>query len=707
MCLQFLFLPKSFCPLNHFILSLFLLVLPVAAWSQTDSTTLAPKTESPKKQLRKAKKQLRAGNLYDATDALEAYLELKPEKLKYAWALAETNRLVRDYKAAEKWYKHVYEQAPAEYPQALYYYALMSKMNGNPKEALVLFNDFQKKYRGRDTYYKKWAQTEAAGCELALRLNEESINVLLTHPGTELNSPYTDIAPLMWDDTTLLFSSLPSDTIIRYNERDTTQDKHYIKLYSSIIKGDSLTQAEPFPLFQFDDTHVGNGNFGADGKSFYFTRCWEEKRNAIVCHIYVSEFKEGQWQEPIALGLEVNQPGYSSTQPNVALDDKGQEILYFASNQPRGRGGLDIWYAIKKKGGSFGTARNAGSKINTDRDEATPFFDQEKDTLYFSSNGHIGVGGYDIFRTAGSQSRWTEPENIGYPYNSPADDMYYRLNPDRVSGFVVSNRKGIISVKSETCCDDIFRFMPPKPKLIAVKGFVFDKDDPTKTPINNALVVLSQSNINGNRMDVELGKDTTLNNQEYFFSIDFEKSYKVFGSAVGYLPGSESFNTLGIVESDTLHVDIYLQKLVVGKAYRLRNIYYDYDKWFLRDEAMLTLDTVYNLMMENPTIIVELGSHTDTRATFEYNINLSQRRAESAVKYLLKKGIPQERLVAKGYGETQVMEDCSGYTDCPEAGEGDCPCHQNNRRTEFKIIGTLDAPLNYEDKRYEDLQKKP
>jgi len=156
-----------------------------------------------------------------------------------------------------------------------------------------------------------------------------------------------------------------------------------------------------------------------------------------------------------------------------------------------------------------------------------------------------------------------------------------------------------------------------------------------------------------------------------------------------------------------LHVDIYLQKLIVGKAYRLRNIYYDYDKWFLRDEAKLTLDTVYNLMMDNPTIIVELGSHTDTRATFEYNIKLSQRRAESAVKYLLKRGIPKERLVAKGYGETQVMEDCSDYTDCPEAGEGDCPCHQNNRRTEFKIIGTLDAPLNYEDKRYEDLKQKP
>ncbi len=680
-------------------------MMPIIAWSQTDTTIV--KTESPRKQLRKAKKQLRAGNLYDATDALEDYLAIKPEKVKYAWALAEANRVARDYKSAEKWYKHVYEQAFTDYPQALYYYALMTKMNGKPQEAIALFNDFYKKYRGRETYYKKWAKTEVEGCELALKLNNEPTAIELTHPGSELNSPYTDIAPLFWDDTTLLFSSLPSDTIIRYNERDTTQDKHYIKLYSAVVKGDSIAQAVPFPLFQFNDSHVGNGNFGPDKKSFYFTRCWDEKRLNIVCHIYVSEYKDGAWQEPISLGLEINQPGYSSTHPNIAIDDKGQEVLYFASNQPGGRGGMDIWYAIKKKSGGYGAARNAGSKINTDRDEATPFFDLEKDSLYFSSNGHAGVGGYDIFKTAGSQSRWTEPENIGYPFNSPADDMYYRINQDRVSGFVVSNRKGIISVKSETCCDDIFRFQPPKPKLIAVKGFVIDKNDPTKTPINNALVTLIQADVNGNRMDLELGKDTTLNGHEYFFSIDFENSYKVNGSAAGYLPGSAAFNTLGITESDTLHVDIYLEKLMVGKAYRLRNIYYDYDKWFLRDEAKLTLDTVYNLMMENPTIIVELGSHTDSRATFEYNINLSQRRAESAVKYLIKKGIPKDRLVAKGYGETQVMEDCSVYTDCPEAGAGDCPCHQNNRRTEFKVIGTLDAPLKYEDKRYQDLIKKP
>ncbi|CAN5166211.1 OmpA family protein [soil metagenome] len=699
--MHFFFLPQIVCRVNYSLL-LFLLLLPsTLLWGQTDSTTVKPNTDSPRKQLRKAKKQLRSGNLYDATDALEGYLQLKPEKVKYAWQLAEAYRVARDYKSAEKWYKHVYEQSPDAYREALYFYALMAKMNGKYMEGLALFQQFQKSYKGKDTYYKKWAKTEAEGCELALRLQKQPVPVVLNHLGAEVNSPYTDISPVFWNDSTLLFASLPSDTVIRYNERDTTQYRHYIKFYSAPAAGATFAEATPFTQFQYEDSHVGNGAFSVDGKSFYFTRCFEERRNEIFCNIYVSEWKDGQWQTPIALGPEVNQPGYNITQPNIGADDKGQEVLYFASNQPGGRGGMDIWYAIKKKGGGFAAAKNAG-KLNTDRNEATPFYDVETHTLYFSSNGHVGVGGYDIFKTVGSINKWTEPEHLGYPYNSQTDDMYFRINQDRVTGFVVSNRPGIISIKSETCCDDIFMFAPPQPKLIAVKGFVLDKNDPTKTPVNNALVVLALTDDGGNRVDVDLARDTTQNNQEYFFSIDFEKSYKVNGSAVGWIPGSSSFNTLGLVESDTLHVDIYLQKLVIGKAYRLRNIYYDYDKWFLRDASKLTLDTLYNLMMENPTIIVELGSHTDTRATDKYNLNLSQRRAESAVKYLISRGIPKERLVAKGYGETQVMEDCSGYKDCPEAGEGDCPCHQNNRRTEFMIIGTLDAPLNYEDKRYGD-----
>jgi outer membrane protein OmpA-like peptidoglycan-associated protein len=267
----------------------------------------------------------------------------------------------------------------------------------------------------------------------------------------------------------------------------------------------------------------------------------------------------------------------------------------------------------------------------------------------------------------------------------------------------VSNRPGIMSVRSETCCDDIFLYGYYDVKYIAVTGFVFDEDDPSQTPIENATVALFVSGLNDIQGDIKIGDDTIINNTPYFFSINFDKSYKVTGSASGYLSNSATFHTHGINKSDTLRVDIFLKKFEKEKAYRLKNIYYDYDKWDLRPESEKTLDTLYTLMIENPLIIVELGSHTDIRGSEAYNMNLSQKRAESCVNYLIKKGIPKQRIIPKGYGESKTLEDCTKYADCPDSGTGDCPCHQINRRTEFKIIGELDAPLEYQQDTMEDV----
>ncbi|HXH18512.1 MAG TPA: OmpA family protein, partial [Chitinophagales bacterium] len=347
--------------------------------------------------------------------------------------------------------------------------------------------------------------------------------------------------------------------------------------------------------------------------------------------------------------------------------------------------------------------KNAGPKINSDRDEATPFYDAASGTLYFSSNGLVNMGGYDIYKASGSASKWDEPVNIGYPINSSTDDMYFTITGDGKRGYFVSNRPGIISIRSETCCDDIFSYEYIKIIHVAVMGFVYDEDDTTHTPIENARVGLALESSEGILQNIPIGEDTIVNRTPYFFSLNLEKDYRVTGSAEGYLSNSATFHTHGITRSDTLWVDIYLKKLVIDKVYRLRNVYYDFDKWDLREISKKTLDTVYNLMIENPLIIVEIGSHTDTRATSQYNISLSQKRAESCVNYLIGRGIPKERLVAKGYGETRLLDDCRKYPDCPEDNSKDCPCHQNNRRTEFKVIGELDAELIYEDKRYEEV----
>lgn len=668
-----------------------------------DSAKLAQmKTGKLKK---KAKQQLKVSNYYDASDILEAYLAKEPDDMKRAYQLAHTYKTARDYKSAVKWFGIVAQTEPEAYPLAQYFYALMLKMTGRYEEAKEQFDAFAKGFRGKERQFRNWALIESKGCTAAMQLLSFPNKVLVEHLNDTVNSAYTDVAPMMWDDTTLLFASLPSDSIIRVNDRDTTTFSYYVQFYKSILTDTGFVNTGLFNKFNYPDAHTANGTYSKDGKRFYFSKCSDNTKGKLVCELMISEQDaQGGWGEAISLGDIINVKGYTTTHPTVGVDKNGNDVLYFASNREGGRGGMDIWYSYRKSNGTYSSPRNLGSRINTDRDEVTPF--SFNDTLYFSSNGHENYGGYDVYKTTGSLSRWEAPVNMGYPINGPTDDMYYYTNGAGKAGYFVSNRPGIISVKSETCCDDIFRYQMFEKKHIAVQGFVYDEDDSTHTPLDSSRVTLFTGNMGTGEMDAELGIDTASSKEMYFFNIDFEQGYRVKGEHAGYLSNSASFNSFGVERSDTLQVDIYLKKYEIGKAYQLRNIYYDYDKWFLREASMKTLDTLYQIMIDNPSIIVELGSHTDARATENYNIVLSQHRAESAMIYLLSRGIPQERLTAKGYGESRHLEDCSGYADCPEAGAGDCPCHQMNRRTEFKVIGELDAPFKYNDIRYDDLQKQ-
>ncbi len=691
-----------------YILLLFLGIATVSAQTDgtapADSTAAKPKKEKKykvRKKAKSAKRMLTSGNVYAASDLYEEILTHDPENVEAAYKLAEAYRIARDYKKSEEWYQKVTEMDPVEFSQAYYWYGLMLKMNSKYEAAKTVLNDFDKAYKGEDANLKKWAKIEADGCTLALKLKENPLTVNITHLNSKVNSPYTDAAPMMWDDTTLLYSSLPIDSapVIK---NDTAKTDHYIKLYKSTVKQrNDYQQAVPFDKFNVEGYHVANGCYSPDKKRFYYTQCADAKNGKIICGIYMSERKEGEWTTPESISDVINDPAYTSTQPFITPGKKGFETLYFVSDRPEGKGGLDIWtsnYNIKKN--TYGEPKNAGSKINTDRDEVTPFYDAPTGTFYFSSNGQVNVGGYDVFKAEGSNGKWETVTNIGFPINSSCDDMYFKIAEDGKSGFFVSNRPGIISIRSETCCDDIFKFEYFKERYVAVTGQVYEEDGISQSPIDSAKVDLSFESSEGIAQNIQIGEDTILNGKPYFFPLNFEKEYRVSASAKGFLTASIAFSTKGIEGSDTLVVDIYLKRLILDKAYRLRNIYYDFDKWDLRDQSKKQLDTVYNIMIENPLIIVEIGSHTDTRATEQYNLNLSQKRAESCVNYLISRGIPKERLIAKGYGESHLLEDCSQYPDCPNDNSKDCPCHQNNRRTEFKVVGQLDAELIYDDRRY-------
>ncbi len=635
------------------------------------------------------------GSIFGAADLYIQILQHDSTETSVLYNLAECYYLAKDYELAAVYFKRSYKADAVKNATSLYYQALNTKMQGKYLEALPLFRQFLKTYTGDDAVkMKKWAHTEIDGCNFALKESKPDPSVKLTHLGKEVNSNYADQAPALRDDQ-LYFSSIHSDTVItmKKDKSDAKKEGNLMKLFSSKVSGDTYAPAEQIKTFSQEGKHISNGSFNEDGTKFFYTIC--DGLLKPKCDIYMSQLDGTDWDKGKALNSAINLAGCTNTYPCLAKNANGTETLYFVSDREGGKGGLDIWYSIMSKNGDFGAPKNAGSKINSDRDERSPFFDSKTNTLYFSSEGWIGMGGLDIFKaqSSGPEKYTSNPENLGAPFNSPCNDYYFRYGKSSKEGYLVSNRPGIFSVRGKTCCDDIFTYQYINQIFLAVKTRVFD--DATKIQLASATVNLSLQSHNAEEGDVTIGTDTTTAEAAVLFNLKQNKLYKITATRSGYFTGSQTFNTEGITKSDTQTVDIYLKKLEKNKAYRLNNIYYDFDKADLRPESKATLDTLYKILIENPTIIIELSSHTDSRGAEDYNLNLSQRRAESCVNYLInEKAIPKERIIAKGYGKNKLLEDCSKYPECPQTQNGDCPCHQLNRRTEFKIIGELDIKIN-------------
>ena len=645
--------------------------------------------------LKEADASFKEGSIFAAADLYTKILEHDSTETTVYFSLAQCYYLAKDYEKAAQFFHKAYKADAVKNATALYYEALNVKMQGNYKEALPLFKQFSKSYQGEDAVkMKKWAHIEIDGCNFALKESKPDASVKLTHLGKEENSNYADQAPALKDDE-LYFSSIHSDTVLtmKSDKSDATKENNLMKLYASKVTDDSYAPAEQIKTFSQEGKHISNGSFSEDGTKFFYTIC--EGLLKVKCDIYMSTLDGTDWDKGKPLNAEINLAGCTNTQPYLAKNRNGTETLYFVSDREGGKGGLDIWFSIMNKKGEFSPPKNAGSKINSDRDERTPFFDSKTNTLYFSSDGWIGMGGMDIFKAQGDgYGKFTSnPENLGAPFNSPCNDYYFRFGKSSKEGYLVSNRPGIFSVRGKTCCDDIFTYSYLSQIFLAVRTRVFD--DATKTPLSSSTVNLLLQSHNQGESDVIIGTDTTsADNASLLFNLKHDKLYKVSASHPGYFTASQTLTTEGITKSDTQTVDIYLKKMEKDKAYRLSNIYYDFDKADLRPESKKNLDSLYTILIENPTIIIELSSHTDSRGNDAYNLNLSQRRAESCVNYLIsEKGIPKERITAKGYGKTKPLDDCSKYSECPQDQSGDCPCHQQNRRTEFKIIGELDGKL--------------
>ncbi len=663
-----------------------LIFITAFAYSQSDSALI--KNAKGKTLKRLGKNAMQQNDPSSAISFFEAYLKNNRSDAKAMNLLAQNYLEIRDYERAQKLFLQAYTTDKEKCPEALYFYSQMQKSNGQNDSAKISFQKFKKEYKGSEKQLKKQATKEIAFCDSIQKLISVEKKVIITHLDTTINKVNTEGAPINSDENTLIFTSLRTDKKEFIIEDDTTRPVQRKLYYAKKENNTWKFSGEYGANLNAANFNTGNACFSPDKKRLYFTRCKPNFKGEMICAIYVSEKNGNDWSEPIKLPKVINNPKYTSTMPAVTTDPaKGNELLYFVSNNKEGKGGLDIWYSIyDKKNKVYKTPKNAGKTINTSQNEMSPYFDNETRTLYFSSEGLGGLGGYDIFKAIGDGKKWMSAENVGQPINTGADDIYFTISPNREEGFFVSNRKGGNALKNSTCCDDIYTYKHTQYIKINLKGNVNEVIDPNLAIQQATVEVYIKDKKTGETFLVKtLQSDNTGN---YNTSLEANQDYFIIIKKTDYLGTSLDVTTKNITTSQDINKTSLMAKNP-KEPIRIPNIQYEFDKANILEGSKIAIDTtVFSLMQANPEVIVEIQSHTDSRGSEQYNTKLSQSRAESVVAYLISKGIKKERLKAKGYGESKPIapNEKSDGSDNPEG-------RAQNRRTDFKIIGVLDVEV--------------
>ncbi|MCB9195111.1 MAG: OmpA family protein [Flavobacteriales bacterium] len=536
-------------------------------------------------------------------------------------------------------------------------------------------------------------------CEVAIELVKHPIRVWVDNLGKNINSSYPDYAAqITADESMIIFTtrrpSVYNEELINgmYNEdvyisrKDENGNWSKATLISKNINvkdNDAISGLSPDGNKLFLYYHSGN-----DGGN-----------------LYESNWVNNEWTKPEDLGKNINTNKSWDTDASLSYDGKR---LFFVSDKEGTMGARDIWYSDwdeeKKR---WGESKNMGAPINTEYDEVGIFIHPDGKTIYFSSNGHKGMGGFDIYSSElQADGTWSAPVNIGYPVSTPDDDVFFTISASGIHGYYASFREDGEGEKDLYMITFLGKPKAPllagednliasitkpveeeivQPKLeVAVKnlsilkGIVLDAD--TKKPIK-ATVELTDNKSNTQVSVVE----TPAENGKFLMSLPAGKNYGIAVKAEGYLFHSENFDIPADAGYQEYEKVIYMKKVKVGESIVLRNIFFDLDKYSLKDESKTELDRLFNLLVENPTLVIEISGHTDTQGSAAYNQQLSEDRAKAVVDYLVAYGIERERFEFKGYGETKPMISDSEIAKMKSSTQKQ-EAHAQNRRTEFKIL---------------------
>jgi len=609
-------------------------------------------------------RQKKAEELYNSfsyTKAIENYEKLIENNFNRNYAQRQIGNAYMMLRQPEKAVKYYAQAVKSENIPPVYYYYYAQALRGI------------KNYKASNQWMEKFKETNQDDSRVSEFFEKDDLTSALfnkkgkyTLSTMSLNTKYSDYGATCLGSDIYFVST--RDHGISIKRKYAWNNQPFLDMYIADKKGNvSKVKGDVNSIY-----HEGTATFNQAKTRMYFTRNnylnnkkEKDSLGTVNLKILTAELVNNEWVN--IKETSVNSDQYSSGHPTL---NKDGSKLYFTSNRPGGVGGSDIYVADVATDGTLSNPKNVGNIVNTEGNEMFPFI-HDMGTLFFSSDGHIGLGMLDVFATVKDDNdQITNTINLGKPLNSNKDDFAYYLDKKGFKGYISSNRTG---GKGD---DDIYTFnrIPP----FKVSGHVYD--DANGLPLAGAKVSLKDGN------GKEIAHFITETNGYYEEYIDRDSHYSLQGSKEKYTSSTKSFNTFKKNKEEeltvTLNINIVLKPVedVIILA-DLNIIYFDLNQHFIRHDASYELNKVVNLMRKYPGMTIRLESHTDSRAKDKYNLDLSQRRAKATNDYIVNHGISQSRIIAyEGFGETHLVNHCSNGVRCSEDE------HQMNRRTEFVII---------------------
>ena len=608
---------------------------------------------------------------YAYADAIKAYEDIvnkgaKNEKI--LQRLGNSYYFEGELQEALKWYNELFRMNEEQDSEYLYRYGQCLKSEGN--------------YRKADEILEKFNQKAVSEKRAALiRSDKNYLEEIKSNSGrfqiadAGVNSPYSDYGSIVYDNKIVFTSARDTGGIAKTNFKWT--NKSFSILYKAELMPDG-SLGEPILLQKKENQKFNESTpvFTKDGRTMYFTRNnfingkrGKNEKQITLLKLYKAELINGQWENITELPFNSDQ--FSTAHPTLSFDEK---TLYFASDMPGTLGMSDLFKVKINKDGTFGEPQNLGPSINTEGRETFPFI-SENNELYFASDGRPGLGGLDIFVSKiNEDSSFRKVENIGEPINTKQDDFAFIISKDR-NGFFSSNRE------NGNGLDDIYRFRETK-KLECkqlLTGTV--SDSKTGELLSESKIVLLDEQFN---TIAEVNSDSKGNYN--FADVECGKKYHIRVSKTDYETQEQPVNINPASGETSLPIQLEkrIKPITVGtdlaKTLEIPIIYFDLDKATIKKESAFQLEKIIQVLEQYPNLKLEIRSHTDSRQTAKYNQVLSDKRAKSTMKWLIENGIASNRLTGKGYGETQLVNQCSDDVKCTEEE------HQLNRRSEFIII---------------------